>query len=202
MIALLLPPCWPSYVDVLLFSWLFSVHFITGRLSWLALNSISRQVNQPGLYSQVYKEGWKKTRRKLLCRKRQRRGHIMQLLPCVSKPQMLVFISIFECEGKRAADLCFAVWSGLSVHRFAYLCSLVGAFSVCIKCKLAQIHPLKCVCESLLWVCILTHLYICMEGSNWVVEDRAQHRRELAGVIEGWAVCLWELATLPLSPRK
>lgn len=46
-----------------------------------------------------------------------------------------------------------------------------------------------CVCVCMY---IPAHLYVFMEGSNWVVQNRAQHRREPAGVIEGWAVCLWE----------
>lgn len=126
-------------------------------------------------------------------------------LPHVNKPKSL-FSSPFVSAKERGPPIfpLLSDW-GVNVHRLAHVCSLIWAFlhalQICVNWH-RYIHLLESVCESLLWVCILAHLYIFMEGSNWVVEDRAQRHRERAGVIEGWAVCLWEPATLPLSPHK
>lgn len=87
------------------------------------------------------------------------------------------------------------------------LCYLIKTHILC-ECALTHTHcsvyyhgythrsMFVFLSEVCMHIGVPAHLHIFMEGSNWLVEDRAQHHREPAGVIEGWAACLWEPASL------
>jgi len=96
------------------------------------------------------------------------------------------FVSLQDESGHwTTCKRSFACWSKLACFKWPICVQTDVLFWLCAL-------PTSVYCVCVYDICILSHLYVFMEGSNWVVQDRAQHRREPAGVIEGWAVCLWE----------